>query len=258
MRLPRRSRAVYSRHAAWTRGNVRVRQLRSRGSCRGPGVGGSRSTTVRPRLLLAISDRRCQNLGGGLAALRHGERRHGLSPGDSPVRVRPASWRAPEAAKQQKGLLFAGRITRRWAFRPADLRRRCPGSWTASPKCGTGCSSMTKRRWTNCWTRPCGSTVRMNWRRMEPKRRTDKHKLAVRLLSDQNDKRREGGRYLVDTFHLRGKDILARLAIGCARSTEKRERRGWTTFAMSSGRWAAVGARPDLLEVAAERVKDDY
>ncbi len=90
------------------------------------------------------------------------------------------------------------------------------------------------------------------------KRRTDKHKLAVRLLSDTADKRREGGRYLVDTFHLRGKDILARISHRL-REIDRKENAELDDICdvlRKMGR-AAVGAVPDL-EVAAERVKDDY
>ncbi len=90
-------------------------------------------------------------------------------------------------------------------------------------------------------------------------RRTDLQELAVSLLSDASEKRRHGGHYLVEKFHLTGEDILAPLRDRLRRLDKKETTELYyicsTLRAMGP---AAQSAVPDL-EAAARRVKDsDY
>jgi hypothetical protein len=89
-------------------------------------------------------------------------------------------------------------------------------------------------------------------------RRTDLQELAVTLLSDAVEKRRDGARYLVKTFRLTGADIVGAIRgrlrkLGMKETTELY---GISELFREMGE-EARSAVPDL-EAAARRVKDDY
>ena len=91
------------------------------------------------------------------------------------------------------------------------------------------------------------------------RRRFDLHPLAVRLLADPQAKRREGGRYLVQEFHLTGADILSPICSRLREFDNNQTGEMYSIYALlrSMGK-AALSVLPDL-EAAAIRAKGtDY